>query len=266
LPRAREVALKSNKKVVAGGPAVKLMPDYLSDVAEVQDSTIYPALAFHNPLATFTTRGCPNKCAFCAVPNTEGDLVELWTWPVLPVVCDNNLLAASDGHFNRVIKSLKVLPYVDFNQGLDARLFNEYHARKVAELRAAKVRFAFDHISQEVELVRSVELAKAHGLNDLGVYVLIGYEETPDDAFYRLETVRGLGVRPNPMRYRPLYALSKDDYFPSAWVHYFGSQARAEIELLRYMQYYSKLRYVEHVPFEDYKYRDDERNQIELFV
>ncbi|HUW09779.1 MAG TPA: hypothetical protein VM537_08615 [Anaerolineae bacterium] len=42
--------------VRAGGPAVSLMPEMLADVAELGGEV--DALPRHNPMATFTTRGC----------------------------------------------------------------------------------------------------------------------------------------------------------------------------------------------------------------
>jgi len=62
---------------VVGGPAVKLMPHYLDGVPGVQYGGDLPhMLQAHNPLATRTTRGCPNHCSYCAVPTTEGCMVE----------------------------------------------------------------------------------------------------------------------------------------------------------------------------------------------
>ena len=78
---------------VVGGPAVRLMPDYLKGVAMIGGDM--DALWRHNPEATFTSRGCIRKCGFCAVPRIEGDLRELSTWEPKPIICDNNLLACS---------------------------------------------------------------------------------------------------------------------------------------------------------------------------
>ncbi len=178
------------------------------------------------------------------MPRIEGPFRELADWPVRPIVCDNNLLASSRRHFDAVIDRLKALPWVDFNQGLDARLFTPHHARRIAELRAAKVRFAFDSVASEAAVADAVALARRHGLRDLGVYVLIGYADTPDDARYRLEAVRSWGIRPNPMRYQPLDALQRDAYVAPGWT---------ERELKRMTRYYSRLRWLEHIPFDEYE-------------
>ncbi len=243
LPTARRMAEEHGGPVYAGGPAVDLMPGELADIAVLDEPCPVPPLAMQNPLATFTTRGCPNRCPFCAVPRVEGEFRELPDWPVRPVVCDNNLLASSRKHFDTVIDRLKALPWVDFNQGLDARLFTVYHARRIAELREVKVRFALDDLAAEGPVADAVAMARRHGLRDIGVYVLIGFHDTPECARYRLEMVRSWGIRPNPMRYQPLDALRKDEHVAPAWT------AR---ELRRMTRYYSRLRWLEHIPYRDY--------------
>ena len=68
-------------------------------------------------------------------------------WPDLPVLCDNNLLAAPLSHFDKVIDRLIRHGWCDFNQGVDARLLTDYHARRIAEIKQPQVRLAFDHFS-----------------------------------------------------------------------------------------------------------------------
>lgn len=254
LPEARKLCEASKKKIVVGGPAVKLMPDYLADVAHVEPETIYPALAFHNPLATFTSRGCINACPFCAVPKIEGKFRYVDYIPA-PVVCDNNILASSKLRFHEVIDSLLQFPYVDFNQGLEANLFSEFHAKELKRLKGVKVRFALDYTYKSNQVQRAIELCKTHNLKDLGVYVLIGYKDTPSDAKHRLELVRSWGVRPNPMRYQPLDCLRKDTYIEQGWT---------QIQLEDMQRYYSKLRWLEHIPFNDYKGFKDQRQGMML--
>ena len=244
LPEARKMAQTHNGPVSAGGPAVDLMPDVLADVARLGGEYPGGALAYHNPAATFTTRGCINACPFCAVPKIEGAFRELEHWRPAPLVCDNNLLAASQGHFNRVIDSLKGFPLVDFNQGLDARLFKPWHARKMAELKGVKIRFSFDHWSLETRVADAIRRAQKQGLNNISVYVLIGFKDTPGDALSRLDQVRKWGAWPNPMRYQPLNALSKNSYLAPGWT---------EAGIRKTMKYYSRLIYTGKVPFDEYR-------------
>lgn len=240
-------------KVHAGGPAVMLMPDAFKGIADTETPSPVPPVSVHNPLATFTTRGCPRMCKFCAVPKIEGPFRELAAWPHRPIICDNNLLAASPAHFERVLESLQPFPWCDFNQGLDARLFNVYHASLLATLKAPTIRFAFDHIKTEAAVKRAVDIAHAAGLKDIRSYVLIGCGDTPEDAHYRLEKCREWKVLPNPMRFQPLDAKRKDSYVDPAWT---------ERQLMDTMRYYSKLSWLGGINFEEYNAADP--NQMSL--
>lgn len=248
LPEAyqRAVWLKAEGyHVRAGGPAVTVQPDYLAGVAQVGGEV--NALPRHNPNATFTSRGCIRRCSFCAVPSIEGDLVELNDWEPKPVVCDNNLLACSRAHVARVIDRLKPLSGIDFNQGLDARLMTKHHADRLAELDLKFVRLAWDSIKSESEFMRSFELLREAGITKraIRVYVLLGFGDTPEDALYRLETIRGLGIMPNPMRYQPLKTMRKDSYVAPGWV---------DRELKRYVRYWSNLAQLGSIPFDEFVY------------
>lgn len=234
----------SGYKVRAGGPAVSLMPERMSDVAQIGGDV--DALPRHNPDATFTSRGCIRRCPFCAVPRIEGDLRELDDWPVRPVICDNNLLACSRAHFDKVIDRLKPVSGVDFNQGLDARLLTTYHAGRLAEVDCI-VRLAWDWNGSEngnafmaaYEKLRRARVPK----NRIRVYVLIGYKDTPEDALFRLRTCWNMGIKPNPMRYNPLDAMVRDGYVGEHWTD----------DLLRqYMRYWANLQFTAGVPFEEW--------------
>lgn len=256
LPKAKAIIEGTKKKVIVGGPAVRLMPEYLRGGAEMPDKlpSFFPEpITGHNPLATFTTRGCPNCCPFCAVPIIEGEFRELSLWRPAPVICDNNLLASSEAHFHNVTEALRGFTHVDFNQGLDADLFTDWHASELRRLHRVKVRFSWDETSQEKAVYAAILRAREHGLTDLGVYCLIGFKDTPQDAQYRLEKVREWGIWPNPMRYQPLDALEKNAYVAPGWT---------KDELRNMERYYSRLRYLEHVPFEEYKYGQDEQERL----
>ena len=260
LPQAKRRILNpcfGEKRFVVGGPAVKLNPDYLADIAEIGDD-IPGMLQRHNPLATRTSEGCIRKCKFCAVPRIEGPLRELKDWPLLPIICDNNLLACSRKHFNAVIDGLKQLDWCDFNQGLDARLLTCHHADRLAELKNPKIRLAWDNTKNESEFMGAFEKLRAVGIakKNIQCYVLMGYMDTPEDALYRLSTIKALGIMPNPMRFQPLDSEKKNIYVGRNWTHK---------ELIRYQRYWSNLRYLRGVPFNEFEI-DDETRKMAMFA
>ena len=230
-------------RIYAGGPAVSLMPEYLADVAEIGGQI--NALPRHNPNATFTSRGCPRNCSFCAVPRIEGDLVELDGWEPKPIVCDNNLLACSRCHFDKVIDSLKGIKGVDFNQGLDARLLTDYHIERLRELNLSHIRLAWDHTNLESLVQSAISRLADAGLSKgkINVYVLIGFDDSPEDALYRLETLRNIGIRPFCQRYQPLNSLRRNSYVAPNWT---------ERQLRDFCRFWNKQIYFRSVSFSDY--------------
>jgi len=247
IQEARILAKRHKGKVIIGGPAAILNQDKI-DFAEFQETTEFDVLSMHNPLATFTTRGCVRKCKFCAVPIIDGEFRELENWKVNPVICDNNFLAASKKHIEKVIDKIKHFLKVDFNQGLDTRLINDWHFDQFCKLKDIKLRFAFDHINYEKYVIDAIMKAQKLGFRDIGIYVLIGFNDTPADALYRLEKMREYGVLPNVMRFQPLTAENKNSFVADGWT---------EIELKRMTRYYSKLNWLGHILFSDYKKTND---------
>ena len=85
LPEARRLAeyyQRLGYSVRAGGPGTFTQRKYLADVAEVGGDSS-DAVARHNPMATFASRGCPVGCWFCIVPKMEGR--EFSLFPEFPV-------------------------------------------------------------------------------------------------------------------------------------------------------------------------------------
>lgn len=206
----------SDKKVIVGGPAVMLMKDKLqqelkSHVSIQNHIEGVEPITTHNPFATFTTRGCINTCSFCAVPKIEGEFREISDFVPRPIICDNNFLAASTAHKNKTIRKLKNIPLVDFNQGLDCSLFDEAACDLLSELKIPVLRFSFDHLSRETQLVEAVKIAKKR-FKIISVYLLYGFFHTVEESEYMAEILRNLKVRIYPMRYQPLDCTARNQY------------------------------------------------------
>ena len=243
LPEARNLAQTADCRVIAGGPAVDLMPKYLAGMTE-SGVPVGKALAMHNPLATRTSEGCPNACPFCI--NQTKALRELTEWESLPVVIDDNFLATSATHQEEATLRLAHLPIVDFNQGLQASLFRGDAITRLQRLHL-RLRFAWDDVRSEVAVMGAIGRAKAAGLRDIRCYVLVGYNDTPEDARYRCETLDRAGVMPNPMRFQPLDALAKNSHVGDGWTN---------PELIRFCRYWAQHSHTAGVPYEEF---DDRR-------
>jgi hypothetical protein len=165
------------------------------------------------------------------VPEWAGAFRELQDWPDLPIVCDNNLLASSRAHFERVIDRLKRHRGVDFNQGLDARLLTMDIARRLAELDGI-FRLSWDTPAQEGAVFDALTRLWAAAIpkDRIRCYVLIGYNDTAEFAHDRCRSLVALGILPNPQRYVPLDSLTRR-YVGPGWT---------DKELTRICRYYAR--------------------------
>ncbi len=207
-------------KYLVGGPAVKLMPDYLpKEVVSTDDDGDW--LSRHNPEATRTSLGCPNACPFCAVHTTEGKHRELKTWPPGRVLCDSNFLGCSRKHRERVYKSLRNTQKIDFNQGMEAKRLTDWDIDQLRGLSMRTIRFAWDHPSSETPVMDALARCIEHGVpkNIFSIYLLVGFKETLDEALYRFNTLHDKYPQVSlfAMRYQPLDTTKRDTYCPPQW-------------------------------------------------
>lgn len=198
----------------------QIVPDYsmLDDV-----DYVYP---FNDAYFLSATKGCGNKCGFCAVQTLEPTFV-----PYINIVdkiraidadfgpkkdlilMDNNVLRSP--RFDDIIDDIiaagfakgatyknprtgKIVQrYVDFNQGLDALFLNEAKAKRLGEIALRPARVAFDHIEDRGIYERALRLCAKNGITELSNYVLYNSEDfggkgkkyhadTPEDLYERM--------------------------------------------------------------------------------
>ena len=131
-----------------------------------------------------------------------------------------NLLAAYgeikpyyDKHFYKGLKQR----YVDFNQGVDARLFTAEKARLLASIAIRPLRIAFDDIKTRPAYEKAVRWSVAAGIKDFSNYLLYNFKDEPVDLYRRLkinvELCEELGVNiySFPMKYHPLHGENSHD-------------------------------------------------------
>jgi len=196
-----------------------LMPDY-GLVPEWDGSII------------FSSRGCNNRCPYCAVPVLEGSLNSVrysirslvYRHHTRIILWDNNILQSPN--WDNVVDELQELGLkVDFNQGLDARLVTEKVARQLAALRldsgrGIKVRMAYDVRASERFVRKAVERLNSAGIKgrEIMFYTLFNHAgDGPEDFFERVREILELGAVSYPMRYEPLNALKKNTYVSPNW-------------------------------------------------
>ena len=149
----------------------------------------------------FTTRGCARKCQFCIVPVKEGrirrhaPISEFWAGQREVCLMDNNLTAAPDVLAEDCAFIREHNLTVDFHQGLDARLITDAMAREIASVRhAGRIHFAWDSMAVEEPVLEGLRIMSQYvNSHKLTVYVLIGFDTTPEEDYYRVMKLHELG-------------------------------------------------------------------------
>ncbi len=193
-------------EVIRGGTGYK---DYGSLPEEIEntapDYSIYPAV---NYAVGFLTRGCCRRCPWCIVPVKEGQIRPAAAWEEVKrpdsnriIFMDNNVLASPHGLQQiKAMEGQKV--WVDFNQGLDARLVTSEKAALLARLRWIRfVRLSCDTtemlpvIEQAVAYMKEAGIAKSR----FWAYLLV---QDVEDAKDRAVALKRMGVEPFAQPYR----------------------------------------------------------------
>lgn len=146
----------------------------------------------------FVTRGCIRNCPFCIVPKKEGrihrsaEIEEFWNGQERLMLLDNNLTAAPNVFEKTILRLIDLQIRVDFNQGLDARLIDGTKAKLLSKVRLWKqIHLAWDSVDDEKEVLLGLEtLLKYNSPKRLMIYVLIGFDSTPEEDLYRVERLR----------------------------------------------------------------------------
>ena len=118
--------------------------------------------------------------------------------------------------YKKLFRKLKRVRYIDFNQGLDARLATDEKMKRLSEINIKPLRIAFDHYEDRDIYVKAVKLAAKHGIQDLSNYLLYNFEDKPEELYHRMrinvELCEELGVTiySFPMKYHP---ISDPKYF-----------------------------------------------------
>lgn len=158
------------------------------------DYSIYPKCDY---AIGYITRGCPNHCPWCIVPEKEGNIRQYRTWKQLVradsnnlVLMDNNILASEFGISQ--LESMIGSGYaIDLNQGMDARLVDGYIANILARLKWIRfIRFSCDSKPQIEAIKRAANLLQRNGIKAYRLFIYLLVTKDLKDAEYRVERLK----------------------------------------------------------------------------
>lgn len=117
------------------------------------------------------------------------------------------------------------LRYVDFNQGVDARLFNEERVSLLSKIPIRPLRIAFDNIETEKAYTKALKLSVDAGMKDFSNYLLYNFNDKPTDLYHRLKVNVDLCEKFNvdiysfPMKFHPILGEHSHDrdYIGKYW-------------------------------------------------
>lgn len=202
----------NSDEVEQGGTGYDISKVLPTEIDRLQpDYSIYSQISIKTAYG-FLTRGCPNKCKWCIVPEKEGKIAPYMDIEEIAingrneiVLMDNNILA-SDYGLNQIEKIAKLKLRVDFNQGLDARLVTPEIASLLAKVKWIKrIRFGCDTPAQIAECERATSLIDSYGYKGEYFFYCILLNDFKE-SFNRVNYWRNKGRRflPHAQPYRDM--------------------------------------------------------------
>lgn len=118
--------------------------------------------------------------------------------------------------YDKLFHKSKRVRYIDFNQGLDARLATDKRMKKLSEINIRPLRIAFDHYEQSEVYIAAIKKAAKYGITELSNYLLYNFEDEPKELYYRMRInvdlceELGVTIYSFPMKYHP---INDPEYF-----------------------------------------------------
>lgn len=184
------------KSMVKGGTGFDVsskLPELIEQCG--YDWSLYPRCDYS---IVWFSRGCIRSCPFCVVSRKEGNIRSVEPMNLNPngtyiKVTDNNFFA--NPNWRQAIKQLKEWNQkVDFQCGLDVRIFTEEQGEALKELKLTRlIHIAWDNPKEDLR--DKIKLLTKY-VNKFRIicYILIGYWSTPEEDLYRVMELRKLKI------------------------------------------------------------------------
>ena len=196
----------NSERIISGGTGYDVkskLPEEI-ELWKMPDYSIYPMYNFS--VQRFSI-GCIRKCPFCLVSEKEGAIksvkpMELNNYRIgggIEVI-DNNFFANPE--WERAVEWLNKTNLPVNLHGVDARVMCRDHAKAINSMKLkGNIHIAWDlpEIDLTEKLITMTEWIKPYKIT---CYVLVGFNSTPEQDLWRLDTLKSLGILPFVQPYR----------------------------------------------------------------
>lgn len=217
---------------IVGGTGIDFFNRLPKEIEEATPSySLYPECNYH---LGFSMKGCRFSCDFCCVPKKEGKpynynaIDEILINPNGEnrlMLLDNDFFGGSKWEAN--LERIRELDLkVCFVQGLNIRIITDRQAATLSKVKYYNSKFkqryltfAWDIFQDKEKIIRGIDRCAKNGIppEHMQFFVLIGFDTTPEQDYYRVNFLKEMGCKPFVMPYK------KDDTYQKAfarWVNY----------------------------------------------
>jgi len=215
-------------------------PKYGIDILYEDQTAIHDSL---DTIVMYASRGCVNKCAYCAVPRLEGSMKsfksikdtltlakEDMSNARSIVLYDNNF--TEHEYFDQIINELVEADLPVDIHGLHVDSFDEHKAKQFARLKwqaqsesgTAYLRFSFDKLKYADNIEHALQLTKDYKIKaSFFCYMLFNFTDKPEDFWWRIQKTQEIVDKVEktvflfPQRYEPFKSLKRNSYIGKHW-------------------------------------------------
>lgn len=191
--------------VITGGSGFDLETKLLPEIEKIK---VYKNRGF-------TTRGCNRKCPFCLVARKEGkfkitgDIYDFWDRKSKSIILYDNNILFDKKHFKNICQQCqKENLWIDFNQGLDIRLIDNFDCELLNKIKIKVVRFSFDNIKYENAFRKKMKMiTKYIRASKIMIYMLVGFDSAPKEDLERLKIIKEFNADAFVMIYKEINGI-----------------------------------------------------------